>query len=155
MDALDAREALCLKAGYALFRLDGKLDEASRARQIANFNACAGRRAFLLSKEAGATGINLTSASDMINFEPAWNPMIDLQAAARIFRPGQEKRCKLTRLFAAGTWEEFILLSQTKKQHLGMFAHGLNAILRHSSLWMWKRLQRGFTGAEKKMALEL
>jgi hypothetical protein len=43
-------------------------------------------------------GINLASADTVILFDPDWNPHMDLQAAARVHRPGQKKRVVILRL---------------------------------------------------------
>lgn len=54
----------------------------------------------------------------MMMFEPSWNPQVDEQALARIYRPGQRRACHVYQLFVANSWEEVIFLSQTKKKQL-------------------------------------
>ncbi len=38
--------------------------------------------------------------------EPDWNPSVDLQAMARIYRPGQTRTVYIYRLFTSGTIDE-------------------------------------------------
>ena len=51
-------------------------------------------------------------------FDPDWNPAVDKQAAARVWRDGQTKRCYTYRFLAAGTIEEKIYQRQLSKEGL-------------------------------------
>jgi len=73
---------------------------------------------FLLSSKAGGCGLNLVGANHLILFDPDWNPANDLQAMARVWRPGQQKMVYLYRLLASGTIEEKIWQRQIKKMSL-------------------------------------
>jgi hypothetical protein len=73
---------------------------------------------FLLSSKAGGCGLNLVGANHLILFDPDWNPANDLQAMARVWRPGQQKMVYLYRLLATGTIEEKIWQRQIKKMSL-------------------------------------
>jgi hypothetical protein len=72
----------------------------------------------LLSSKAGGCGLNLVGANHLILFDPDWNPANDLQAMARVWRPGQQKMVYLYRLLATGTIEEKIWQRQIKKMTL-------------------------------------
>ncbi|KAJ2015723.1 hypothetical protein GGI06_003244 [Coemansia sp. S85] len=60
----------------------------------------------LLSKRAGAVGINLTAANHIIIESAWWNPSIDDQAIDRIYRIGQTKTVHVHILIAQGTVDE-------------------------------------------------
>jgi superfamily II DNA or RNA helicase len=73
---------------------------------------------FLISLKAGGTGLNLTSASHVVLFDPWWSPALEAQAIDRSHRIGQDKTVVAIRLVAKGTIEERILELQDKKRHL-------------------------------------
>lgn len=60
---------------------------------------------FLLSSKAGGCGLNLVGANHLVLFDPDWNPANDLQAMARVWRPGQKKKVFLYRTLSTGTIE--------------------------------------------------
>ncbi|RCN27292.1 helicase protein [Ancylostoma caninum] len=49
----------------------------------------------------GGVGLNLIGASRLILFDSDWNPALDLQAMARIWRDGQTRACHIYRLITA------------------------------------------------------
>jgi len=73
---------------------------------------------FLISLKAGGTGLNLTAASDVILFDPWWNPAVEAQAIDRAHRIGQTRTVIAYRLLAAGTIEEKISELQQRKAAL-------------------------------------
>jgi SNF2 family DNA or RNA helicase len=73
---------------------------------------------FLISLKAGGVGINLTSADNVILFDPWWNPSVERQAIDRTHRIGQKKKVNVYKMITAGTVEEKILKLQDKKQGL-------------------------------------
>ena len=56
----------------------------------------------LLSTRAGGAGLNLIGANRLVLFDSDWNPAVDLQAMARIWRDGQRKPCFVYRLLTTG-----------------------------------------------------
>ena len=46
---------------------------------------------FLVSSHAGGMGLNLIGGSRLILFDSDWNPAIDKQAMARVWREGQTR----------------------------------------------------------------
>lgn len=50
---------------------------------------------------AGGLGLNLIGASRMILFDSDWNPAVDVQAMARIWRQGQQRPCHIYRLITS------------------------------------------------------
>ena len=73
---------------------------------------------FLLSLRAGGLGLNLTSASYVILFDPWWNPAIEAQAIDRTHRIGQTRTVIAYRLLTEGTVEERIWELQQRKSAL-------------------------------------
>ena len=63
------------------------------------------RNLFLLSSKAGGCGINLIGANRLVLMDPDWNPALDQQALARVWRDGQ-KDCFIYRFISTGTIEE-------------------------------------------------
>ena len=72
--------------------------------------------AFLLSSKAGGCGLNLIGGNRLVLFDPDWNPANDKQAAARVWRDGQKKRCVLYRMLCAGSIEEKVFERQLSKE---------------------------------------
>ncbi|KAK7253879.1 DNA repair and recombination protein [Aureococcus anophagefferens] len=112
--------------GLSYCRVGGSASDGARA--VGAFaagaaEAAAGRgeppppAVLLLSSRAGA-GLNLPGACVLILLEPDWNPAVDDQTCARVWRPGQGRRTRVLRLAAAGTLEETVLARQAEKQAL-------------------------------------
>ncbi len=74
-------------------------------------NACV----FLLSLRAAGTGLNLTTASYVVLYDPWWNPAVEAQAIDRSHRIGQTRTVNAYRLIAPGTVEEKIWELQQRK----------------------------------------
>lgn len=62
--------------------------------------------------------MNLVGASRLVLYEVSWNPSVDLQAMARIWRDGQTRDVFIYRLVLSGTIEEKILQRQLTKTSL-------------------------------------
>jgi superfamily II DNA or RNA helicase len=73
---------------------------------------------FLISLKAGGTGLNLTSASYVVLFDPWWNPAVEAQAIDRTHRIGQDRTVIAYRMLAIGTIEEKIWELQQRKAAL-------------------------------------
>ena len=61
--------------------LDGKTEAKQRVKLVDEFNKSSEKRVFLISLKAGGTGLNLTSASVVIHFDPWFNPAVEDQAS--------------------------------------------------------------------------
>jgi superfamily II DNA or RNA helicase len=70
---------------------------------------------FLLSLRAAGTGLNLTTASYVVLYDPWWNPAVEAQAIDRSHRIGQTRTVNAYRLISPGTVEEKIWDLQQKK----------------------------------------
>lgn len=76
---LDLIEKLVKGSGWRSVRLDGDTLTGSRQAVIDTFNKDPTLYIFLLSTRAGGLGINLVSASKVIQFDVCWNPTMDHQ----------------------------------------------------------------------------
>ncbi len=85
--------------------LHGGVPSAKRKAIIDNFNDDPKTRVFL-STDAGGVGLNLQSASVIINVDLPWNPAVLEQRIARIWRIGQQRNIQVINLIAKGTIEE-------------------------------------------------
>jgi superfamily II DNA or RNA helicase len=87
----------------------------NRQELVSAFQNDAEPGVFLLSLRAAGTGLNLTSASYVILYDPWWNPAVEAQAIDRSHRIGQTRTVNAYRLIAPGTVEEKIWELQQRK----------------------------------------
>jgi SNF2 family DNA or RNA helicase len=73
---------------------------------------------FLLSLRAAGTGLNLTTASYVVLYDPWWNPAVEAQAIDRTHRIGQDKQVFAYKLITRDSVEEKILQLQDRKKEL-------------------------------------
>ncbi len=71
---------------------------------------------FLLSLKAGGSGLNLTSASYVVLYDPWWNPAVENQAIDRTHRIGQQNKVIAYRLLMRDSVEEKIRVLQKQKE---------------------------------------
>ena len=69
-----------------------------------------------ISLKVGGVGLNLTSAQDVVLFEPWWNPFVEEQASDRVYRIGQRNDVCIYKLITVNTIEEKILNLQDSKR---------------------------------------
>ena len=86
--------------------IDGRLPIPDRQPLIDRFAAYQGPAVLVLNPRAGGTGLNISAANHVIQYNPEWNPAIEDQAAARAHRRGQERPVTVRRLIIADTVEE-------------------------------------------------
>ncbi|WWU73613.1 DEAD/DEAH box helicase [Clostridium baratii] len=98
--------------------LDGATSAKDRIEKVKDFNENNDINVFLISLKAGGVGLNLTSASLVIHFDPWWNPAIEDQATDRAHRFGQKNNVEVIKLVAKDTIEEKIVLMQEDKKEL-------------------------------------
>jgi hypothetical protein len=88
-----------------------------RQEVVGAFQADQNASVFLLSLRAAGTGLNLTTASYVVLYDPWWNPAVEAQAIDRSHRIGQTQTVNAYRLISPGTVEEKIWeLQQSKAQ---------------------------------------
>ena len=95
----------------------GSLTVPQRETLIEDFQNNPERKVMILSLKAGGTGLNLTSATNVIHYDLWWNPAVEEQATDRTYRIGQNKNVMVHRMITLGTFEEKIdEMLKTKKE---------------------------------------
>lgn len=106
-----------------IYYLDGKTKD--RLTVVNSFEN-AEKGIFLISIKAGGVGLNLTSAQDVVIYDPWWNPFVEKQAMDRAYRIGQQQAVTVYKLITATTIEEKILnMQQTKQADFDELINGL------------------------------
>jgi len=99
----------------------GSLNVNQREKLIEDFQTNPETKVMILSLKAGGTGLNLTSATNVIHYDLWWNPAVEDQATDRTYRIGQNKNVMVHRLITLGTFEEKIdEMLQSKKDLANM-----------------------------------
>jgi SNF2 family DNA or RNA helicase len=115
VQVLKLLEAECQQRQIKTHLLTGQTKE--RQAVVTAFQNDPSAAVFLLSLRAAGTGLNLTTASYVVLYDPWWNPAVEAQAIDRSHRIGQVSTVNAYRLIAPGTVEEKIWeLQQSKAQ---------------------------------------
>ncbi len=97
--------------------LHGAVPKTQRDRMVESFQGEGGPPVFVLSLNAGGTGLNLTAANRVFHFDRWWNPAVEDQATDRTYRIGQSRNVQVHKFVCAGTLEEKIdELIESKKE---------------------------------------
>lgn len=116
-------------AGLEVHYLHGGQRRAERQGEIAAFHR---RGGVLVATETGGQGLNLQTASVVVNYDLPWNPMRVEQRIGRAHRLGQTREVRILNLCARGTVEEHVLRLLHEK--IDMFRRvigDLDVIIRH------------------------
>lgn len=100
----------------------GSLNIGQREKLIEEFQNNSETKVMILSLKAGGTGLNLTSATNVIHYDLWWNPAVEDQATDRTYRIGQNKNVMVHRLITLGTFEEKIDEMLKSKKNLADMA---------------------------------
>jgi thymidine kinase len=112
---LQLLETECRQRNFGTHILTGQTKD--RQEVVNAFQNDPNPAVFLLSLRAAGTGLNLTTASYVILYDPWWNPAVEAQAIDRSHRIGQTQTVNAYRLISPGTVEEKIWeLQQSKAQ---------------------------------------
>ena len=114
----------CLRSEFGLEApfLHGGLSRKKRDEQVDSFQSDSRVRAMVLSLKAGGTGLNLTSANQVIHYDLWWNPAVETQATDRAYRIGQTRNVIVHRLLTENTFEERINEMLQSKRDLAEIA---------------------------------
>ncbi|PKY06718.1 hypothetical protein P168DRAFT_288632 [Aspergillus campestris IBT 28561] len=115
---LDFLEVPIMRRGWGYKRYDGSMKPADRNTAVLEFTDNPDCRVMLVSLKAGNAGLNLIAASQVIIFDPFWNPYIEEQAIDRAHRIGQQRKVQIHRILVENTVEDRILELQDKKREL-------------------------------------
>jgi SNF2 family DNA or RNA helicase len=110
---LKIMETECCQRQIPTHVLTGETKE--RQAVVQDFQNDPNAAVFLLSLRAAGTGLNLTTASYVVLYDPWWNPAVEAQAIDRSHRIGQTRTVNAYRLIAPGTVEEKIWELQQRK----------------------------------------
>jgi len=124
-----------------IFSLTGETER--RGEVVDRFNRTDGPAVFLISLKAGGCGLNLTSASYVILFDPWWNPAAEAQAIDRAHRIGQTRTVIAYRLLIKDSLEEKIRALQVSKAALADGVLGEEALTRALDLSQLRSLLEG------------
>ena len=102
--------------GMTYTYLDGQTQ--NRQEQVDRFQTDPQISFFLISLKAGGVGLNLTAADYVLHIDPWWNPAVEMQAADRAHRIGQDKPVFIYKFITRDTVEEKILQLQERKREL-------------------------------------
>ena len=127
MTRLIAKELDQMKIGYEY--LHGGIPAKDRKHLLNNFRENQESKVFL-STDAGGVGLNLQSASIVINMDCPWNPAVLEQRIGRVHRLGQSKPVTVINYISKGTIEEKMLemLAFKKLMFDGVLDGGLDTI---------------------------
>jgi SNF2 family DNA or RNA helicase len=80
----------------------GGMSMRRRAEALEDFKTNDDVPVFLLNKQCGAVGLNLTVATHVLIVEPSWNPVWEDQAVSRAHRLGQTGPIEIRRYCLKG-----------------------------------------------------
>ncbi|RAH47187.1 DEAD/DEAH box helicase [Aspergillus brunneoviolaceus CBS 621.78] len=115
---LDLLEIPIAREGWDYRRYDGSMKPAERNASVIEFTDNPDCKVMLVSLKAGNSGLNLVAASQVIIFDPFWNPYVEEQAVDRAHRIGQARPVQIHRIVVKGTVEDRILELQDQKREL-------------------------------------
>ncbi|OYU64921.1 MAG: helicase [Cytophagaceae bacterium BCCC1] len=96
------------KKGIEYEYLHGGIPSQKREKLLKNFKENPNSRIFL-STDTGGVGLNLQSASLVINLDIPWNPAVLEQRIGRVYRIGQNRNVTVINLVSTGTIEHKML----------------------------------------------
>lgn len=110
-------ETLARGMGLGCVRLHGGVPSAKRGELMQRFHDDDALQVFIAT-DAGGTGLNLQTATALINLDMPWNPAILDQRIARIHRLGQKHKVQVFILLAEYSYEQRVAQLVKGKRHL-------------------------------------
>lgn len=98
--------------------IDGRTPVIDRQPTVDTFSATKGSALLVLNPKTAGTGLNITAANHVIHYNLEWNPAVEDQASARVYRRGQSRPVTIHRLFYVNTVEEIMDDRLTRKRAL-------------------------------------
>ncbi|KAL7917884.1 SNF2 family N-terminal domain-containing protein [Trichoderma austrokoningii] len=115
---LDIVEAGLNQASVECLRFDGGIPLKERQTVIDRFRQDSTPSVLLLTLSCGAVGLTLTVASYAFLMEPHWNPTLEDQALARIYRLGQRNEVTTIRFYVRDSFEQRVMDVQKSKREM-------------------------------------
>ena len=112
---LDLIAQALITVGIRFVRYDGKVVEKDRSHAISQFSKDSTIKVILFTISCGAIGLDLTAADRVYLMEPQWNPTIEDQALARVYRIGQKRPTTTVRFIIKDSYEQRVLEVQNRK----------------------------------------
>ncbi len=91
-----------------VYSIYGETPVDQRQLIVDEFSAFSGSALLVLNPRAAGVGLNITAANHVIHYNPEWNPALEDQATARVFRRGQDKTVFVHRLYYVDTVEQVV-----------------------------------------------
>jgi hypothetical protein len=110
-------ECMLNEMGVGCVHLHGQVPVSRRGELMDRFRDSEAISVFI-STDAGGSGLNLQSASVLVNIDVPWNPAVLEQRNARIHRLGQRRGVQIILLVARNAYEERVLQIVGSKQAL-------------------------------------
>lgn len=110
-------ESLVKKMGLGCVRLHGGIPTHKRGDLLDRFRDDDSIQVFI-STDAGGVGLNLQSASILINLDMPWNPAVLDQRIARIHRLGQQENVQVFLMIAENGYEASVAQLVQNKRNL-------------------------------------
>ncbi|KAI1169991.1 DNA repair protein rad-5 [Nemania sp. FL0916] len=111
-------EPALTKANMKFLRLDGTINQKTRAAILKEFAVSDKFTILLLSLRAGGVGLNLTQAKRVFMMDPWWSFAVEAQAIDRVHRMGQDAEVKVYRFICKDSVEERMLKVQDRKKFI-------------------------------------
>ncbi len=105
------------KLGLGCVRLHGGVPTAKRGDLMDRFRDDDSVQVFI-STDAGGSGLNLQSASVLVNLDVPWNPAVLDQRIARVHRLGQRAKVQVILMVASDSYEERVMRLVAGKRDL-------------------------------------
>jgi len=116
---LDKMSDSLRRAGIHHARIDGRHSFSRRTKAIRAFGIDDGLRVLLATIGAGGEGLTLTAANHVFLLDRHWNPAVEEQAVARVYRLGQKRSVTVRSYNMKNSVESAIAASQDRKRELG------------------------------------
>ncbi|QPG75408.1 hypothetical protein FOA43_002762 [Brettanomyces nanus] len=110
-------DALCSQ-NYKCLHYDGSLDNKEKQKVLNRMRDDPDISVLLCSLKCGSLGLNLTFCTQVILYEPFWNPAVGAQAIDRVYRFGQKHPVDVWEFFVSDSVEIRIKELQDKKRNV-------------------------------------
>ena len=135
---------------------NGDMSKSKREWALHNFKQVPSITTMIIQIQAGGVGLNLQMASKVYITAPEWNPVIEQQAIARVYRLKQSKPVTCVRLVMSGTVEELACM-HTQATKLNIISGCLDgdASIARSKMGLNDKCRASFVNQRHRLLREL